>query len=658
MISLSAYGTPAFGRRACHVLLGAVILTLPLFGSLANGETVPAQDDTRVRLETRPIADGAELWTVFVALPPHQSHKFSEMPVLSVIRDTLGESDPECARMRDVWLLTAGRASVTHRVASAIPFLYLLHTPRPSDSPEAVRLLDFGNPARQTEVALLSAVVQGEMLDPAGRALRTTSRSYRMNDAEDRGARAAEAVAALAEVEDDPATPTGAAGDLERLHARLLLTKSLFGGLVRDQRLASYHDRDATETTIYVGHNWDLLRQVAETDRLYFEPLSFYGREPQYAMLWVRRQDLATGPPRFDGRLLHIADPFRSASAAHWRGYTERWSFDDAGRRVDPGQAGATVNEVIPLALYSLGHPHVPQLLVNFQDSGAPRRRESAGQAAEEVTSGILGLSPITHWNYFLARTVIEFVRRRHGAVSDRTERVRAWAELSYALSTGAELRPGLRDALARHIHVPVFDEQQERLDREASLAWKRYERLTGQESPLPAIVQKRRESEQRGIEHNSATRFAFAALHAATLGAWSHRESVESAELEWARRMSWNRDFLDSVARSTPAIEVTWDTNRVRDSLDEVNRLVKIAPVRRDDISPVLARVAMNTEDDGIRHLCLRALNTMATDRSRRVLASLSERSDRFDCPVCRQYLARKAEPAGAAASQLAGAQ
>jgi uncharacterized protein (UPF0147 family) len=640
---LSVNGTLAFASRAWLPLLCAVILTAPLLAAAGDVESAPVRDHPRVRLETRPIPGGAELWTVFVALPPEQSDQYREMPVLSVIRDTLGENDPECSRLRDVWLLTAGKPSPLRRVASAIPFLYLLHTPKPSTSPVPVRLLDFGSPARQTQVALLSTVVQGGMLDPAGRTLRTTSRSYRMNDAEDRGARAAEAVAALAEVEADPQTPAGAAADLERLHARLLLSQSLLGGLVRNQRLSSFHGRSETDTAIARGHNWELLRQLAEANRLYFEPISFDGGEPDYAMLWVRRQDLqGGGPERFDGKLLHIADPFRTSRLAQWHGYSETWSFDAAGRRLD----GPGTDEVVPLALYSLTHPRLPLLLVDFQNGGAPRRRESVGQAADEVTAGILGLSPITHWNYFLGRSVLEFVRRRHGTTSDRSQRVRAWAELSYALSTNSSVRPGLRNALARQIHAPVFDLQQPHVSREAALAWERYRRLTSEDSPLAAIVAKRRQSEQAALERGIATRFAYRLLHATPSGFGS------IPELAWARRMDWNRDFLDEVARSSPQIEVTMDPARVRDSLDEVNRLLETREITRDDLSVVLARVTMNTSDDDIRHLCLRALSTMDTDASRKQLATLSRDAVHFDCAVCRQYLARKS-----AAPSFAGA-
>ena len=656
---LSVNGTTAFARRSLAFCLIPLVFGC---GYAANDSSLESPEPaSHVRLEATPVENGAELLTLFVSLPQDQSAHYGEMPVLSVLRDTLGSDDPQTARLRDVWLLTAGNPSLIRRVESALPFLYWIHTPKPSTSVQPVRLIDFGSTAGQTEGALAAMLIQGSMLDGAGRTLRTTSRSWRMNDAEDRSARAAEAMAALAEAEDQEQTPGALSDDLARLHARLLLSDAVLGGLVRNQTLLPYHDRQQTERVIARGHNWDLVRQAAEADRLYFEPLSFNRDEAAWAMLWVRSQDLHNPPPGFDGKLLHIANPFHDGRLARWRGYTERWWFDENGRRVEEGAPGAIADDVLPLALYSLDHPHLPLLLVDFQNSGKPRLRENTGRAAEEVTRGVLGLSPIANWNYFVGRSMVLFVLRRHGDVSDRTARVRSWAELSYALSTGDQIRPGLREALQHYVHAPVFDAQREKVDAEAALAWQRYRLLTGANSPVPEFVQKRRQSELTADDHARMARFGYALAHLATLGAWNHQETTDNIEsdLAWRRRLQFNRDFLDRVARSSPRVEVTWDVARVRASVDEIQHVVEQHPTFVDNVSPVLARLTANTEDDELRHACLRALNGIDSDEARRQLASLSRHSDRFDCPVCRDYLAHKTPaPTAGASGPVAGLQ
>lgn len=643
--ALSANGTLPFGRRRGWLgLFAAVMVTSAAYAATAPERAADPTDFARVRVARQSVGSGAELLTIFVALPPDEALHYREMPVLSVLRDTLGTASPQTERLRDVWLLTAGRASAVNAVESAIPFIYWLHTPKPSSSVRAVHLVDFGSPLRQTEGALAGLVVQGELLDPSGRTLRTTSRSFRANDADDSRARAAEAVAALADAEEEPSTPSDVAEDLARLHARLLLSCSLLGGLVRDQSLVPYHDRQQTEVEITRGHNWDLLRQAAEKDKLYFEPLSL-GKRPDYAMLWVRRSDLDQAPRSFDAKLLHIANPFHDGRISGWRGYSEQWWFDENGRRLDGEASGAMSDQVIPLALYSLDHPRVPLLLVDFQNGGAPRRRESAGQAATDVTRGLLGWSPVANWDFFVAQSVVTFVRSRQGAASDPAARVRAWAELSYALSADGEIRPGLRTALEQHVHAPVFDPMNAKVDAEADLAWRRLRLLTGPDSPLPQIVEEHRRRELAALEHGHAARFGFAMLHVGTIGIYQHRDDTEdiTERLSWSRRMAWNREYLSRVAAAPSPVELTWDPEQIRASIAAVRQLTQLQPLSHDDISPVLARLAVSTEDDSIRHLCFQALHGIGSETSREELARLARQPDRFDCPACREYLAHE---------------
>ena len=46
-------------------------------------------------------------------------------PLVTVLRDTLGDLDPENDRLRYLWPLTYTRPTIKQRVAGAIPFLYI-----------------------------------------------------------------------------------------------------------------------------------------------------------------------------------------------------------------------------------------------------------------------------------------------------------------------------------------------------------------------------------------------------------------------------------------------------------------------------------------------------------------------------------------------------
>jgi hypothetical protein len=46
------------------------------------------------------------------------------VPLVTVLRDTLGDDNPENDRLRYVWMLTYTQPSMAKRIAAAIPFLY------------------------------------------------------------------------------------------------------------------------------------------------------------------------------------------------------------------------------------------------------------------------------------------------------------------------------------------------------------------------------------------------------------------------------------------------------------------------------------------------------------------------------------------------------
>ena len=64
--------------------------------------TPETQKEPDLRIETVPVAGGAEILTIFAKIP--QSTK--EVPMVSVLRDTLGDDKPENDQLRYLWMLT------------------------------------------------------------------------------------------------------------------------------------------------------------------------------------------------------------------------------------------------------------------------------------------------------------------------------------------------------------------------------------------------------------------------------------------------------------------------------------------------------------------------------------------------------------------------
>ena len=93
----------------------------PVVALAANpGALTPGFRAPDVRVERRTVANGAELLTVFSSLPGSTG----EIPLVSVLRDTLGDNDPDNDRLSNVWELTSAPPTVLQHSAAFIPFYY------------------------------------------------------------------------------------------------------------------------------------------------------------------------------------------------------------------------------------------------------------------------------------------------------------------------------------------------------------------------------------------------------------------------------------------------------------------------------------------------------------------------------------------------------
>src|SRR5262249_29219874 len=78
-----------------------------------------------LRLEKIEVPGGAELITVHAKLSGLESEENNKwIPLVSILRDTLGDNNPENDRLRYVWPLTYTRPTMKQRLAGAIPFFY------------------------------------------------------------------------------------------------------------------------------------------------------------------------------------------------------------------------------------------------------------------------------------------------------------------------------------------------------------------------------------------------------------------------------------------------------------------------------------------------------------------------------------------------------
>src|SRR5437870_1818842 len=180
--------------------------TAPATGKESTGnddsETAeaPTSSQTQFRVERMPLVAGAELITIFARLDGLRVHGLSspEVPLISVVRDTLTDSDPDNDRLRYVWMLTYTQPNVMKRIASAVPFLYQHvgnQTRTSKDPPKPI--LDLANISRQTWNRFFWTGMQHVFLDSYGIPIKASTRTYRHNASDYRSGHVMQALSIL-----------------------------------------------------------------------------------------------------------------------------------------------------------------------------------------------------------------------------------------------------------------------------------------------------------------------------------------------------------------------------------------------------------------------------------------------------------------------------
>src|ERR1041385_7299071 len=316
-------------RRHWHLRASFFLAVLLVFSSLpptiirAQGpnlseteESDPATALSQIlQLERIEVPGGAELITVKAKLVGLDSKESTEndnwVPLVSILRDTLGDNVPENNRLRYVWPLTYTRPTTRQRLAAAIPFFYtrvgnkenLTKTPPPA--------LDLASPESEVWDKIFWTALQNILLDPYGTPIKASTSAYRRNSSDYRRSHIIRALSVLALYEAVKGESAFTPAEMATIQGRLMLSDKTFGGLVDDSNLPSYYAKKTTQTRDERGHNWELLRQKAEAESLYFEPLTMPDGSATHALLWVSKRDLINKQgSAYNKRFLNIANPW------------------------------------------------------------------------------------------------------------------------------------------------------------------------------------------------------------------------------------------------------------------------------------------------------------------------------------------------------------
>lgn len=610
----------------------------------------PGSSSQEFRLERIPVAGGGELLTIFGRLDglPANESKYGDLPLVSVLRDTLGDDSPENDRLRYLWMLTYTRPSTKQKLAAAVPFLYSRVGNR-SGSTSAVPppVIDLAATERDVWNAIFWTALQSILLDPYGFAIKASTRTYRRNVSDYRKAHLIRALAVLSLYEStEGGSQVFSDDEMRDIQGRLMLTEKTLGGIVDDIYLQRVYEKQTTEWKDIRGHNWELLRQRAESESLYFEPLELPDGSATHALVWISRPDLAANRDRpYSSRFLNISNPWRDDRLRNWKGYSETRYFDSENRPVAEDSPDARPVQMIPLALYGLDHPKIPILLVDFRDAYNPKKREMSRRVIEDVARNVLSLSKFGDIPYFLGRTLYDFVTGRRGMDVNQPSRVRAYSQLKLLLSLNASLDSDLRDEISKRVERVSLNPLENGMNTEARLAREQYEALVAyaqRPDGLPAKMELDRRAEMVPLKHGKKDQVLFKLGNILSFGLYTHREKATQevrTELDKARTLAYHERFIREVASSTPVVEVVWNVDDVRRSMRYIADNGRSA---NGKTAKAIALIFARTEDDETRHLCLEALYRINNETAKKELLALYK-NDQLEGgwrPLIVQYL------------------
>jgi hypothetical protein len=618
----------------------------PTLGSPIAKESDPQQ----FRVERVEVANGGELLTLFASLknPQGTEQSAEELPLISVLRDTLGDERPENDKLRHLWVLTYTHPTMSQRLAGAIPFLYRKvgdRTEAPKGAPPPI--MDLASTDREVWNRLFWFAIQNFALDPTGIAVRATTRTYRENLSDYKNSQIQRGLAALSLFENTSGSESPfTEHEFADLQGRMILDRKLFGGTVAESRLAHVARKESVVQKDFRGQNWELLRQRCEQEGLYFEPLEMPDGSATHAIVWVAKSDLERNRGKhYNGRFLNFKNPWSDPRLLTWKGFTETRFLDQDNRVIPETEEGARRVEMIPLALYGLDEPKIPLMLIDFRDGLNSKKREMSQRLFKDLTRNVITGSIFTSIPFYLARNTYSILLRRRGIDYNQNLRLRSYAQLKLMLSLDSPLDAGLRNELARRLERVTIDPFQNSFEAEVDLARSQYAALLAyarNPDGLAATLDRDRREELGKIKHDKKEQFWFRFLNVTTLGIYTHREKPSSdvvATLDLERSMKYHKRYLEEVLRSSPRIEITADVQAVKRSLEFITNQ---GSASSKETVALTAKLFSKTRDEELRSLCLSGLNKVNTAAAREALLRIyqSEKTDERWKNVSADYL------------------
>ena len=583
-----------------------------------------------------PAAIGAEvltLWGEFDTTAGRETQG-EPVPLVAILRDSLGDDDPTTDRLRYVWLLTYSPPSFPKRFLSAIPFFYWRLGADGKAKPGKLNkpILDVSHPTHPVWNAVGRNLVQWLALD--GTPARASSRAYRTNLMDHERLHLQEAIEFLRNAPDSAGAKGLSRSELDSVIGRLILRKNLLGGLMQDSRLDGVADARAAQRSETIGRNWELLRTSAERAGLYFEPLRVGGENENYAVVWFPLDRSFSAPGiNLDTtwKLLHISNPWNDEKLRAWTGYRQVRYLDGAGGLLPSGQNGPRSTALVPLAVYSLTYPRTPLLLMDFRSPLRTRRREIFQRSVDELVSGVLGLSHFANWYYFAGDALYDFVKSRRGGATGRTDRLDCYSEFRVALQLDNSLDADLRTQMQKRLNSMSMNPLESSVSHELDMARGNYQALQhniADSSKLSARIDKDRRRELASFGESYKHKTIKEVAHFASLGMYTNRASRSDENLAKLRRdrtIAALLQQLKDIADGGVSPEISFPQSQIESSISQLARLAhesSSASVKRQ-AAVAITRVERLSNSDQIKTECARALTELQDGQVRKLAKS-----------------------------------
>ena len=214
----------------------------------------------------------------------------------------------------------------------------------------------------------------------------------------------------------------------------------------------------------------------------------------------------------------------------------------------------------------------------------------------------------------------------------NQPSRLHTYSQLKLLLALNTSMEPELRSELGGRLEKISLNPFENDLNAETKIATEQYDALLAyakDPNGLAARLERDRRAEMLPLEHGGKAQLAFRVLNVLSFGRYVHREELTDDmedRLDIARRLQYHTNFLQQVAKSTAEVDITWNLDDVRRSL---NFIAAHGAEAGSNAAAVTAKIFARTKDDETRRACLDSLSRIHSTKAKNELLRISQNND-----------------------------